>query len=114
ARAPAAEKPEPAVFSGRLIWLAALAAVLLLLAVGFVFHRQNEKEVLSKARFVGSEICSGCHQAEAKSWGISQHQAAMQHATERTVLGDFRDAGFDYYGVHSRFYRENGKFLVET
>ena len=38
----------------------------------------------------------------------------MQHATERTVLGDFRDAGFDYYGVHSRFYRENGKFLVET
>ncbi|HWZ09008.1 MAG TPA: tetratricopeptide repeat protein, partial [Bradyrhizobium sp.] len=58
--------------------------------------------------------CSGCHQAEAKSWGISQHQAAMQHATERTVLGDFRDAGFDYYGVHSRFYRENGKFLVET
>jgi predicted CXXCH cytochrome family protein len=114
ARAPAAEKPEPAVFSGRLIWLAALAAVLLLLAVGFVFHRQNEKEVLSKASFVGSEICSGCHQAEAKSWGISQHQAAMQHATERTVLGDFRDAGFDYYGVHSRFYRENGKFLVET
>jgi predicted CXXCH cytochrome family protein len=114
AQAPAAEKPEPAVFSGRLIWSAALAAVLLLLAVGFVFHRQNEKEVLSKASFVGSEICSGCHQAEAKSWGISQHQAAMQHATERTVLGDFRDAGFDYYGVHSRFYRENGKFLVET
>ena len=113
-QAPAAEKPEPAVFSGRLIWSAALAAVLLLLAVGFVFHRQNEKEVLSKASFVGSEICSGCHQAEAKSWGISQHQAAMQHATERTVLGDFRDAGFDYYGVHSRFYRENGKFLVET
>jgi predicted CXXCH cytochrome family protein len=113
-QAPAAEKSEPAVFSGRLIWSAALAAVLVLLAVGFVFHRQNEKEVLSKASFVGSEICSGCHQAEAKSWGISQHQAAMQHATERTVLGDFRDAGFDYYGVHSRFYRENGKFLVET
>ena len=113
-QAPAAEKSEPAVFSGRLIWSAALAAVLVLLAVGFVFHRQNEKEVLSKASFVGSEICSGCHQAAAKSWGISQHRAAMQHATERTVLGDFRDAGFDYYGVHSRFYRENGKFLVET
>jgi len=113
-QAPAAEKSEPAVFSGRLIWSAALAAVLVLLAVGFVFHRQNEKEVLSKASFVGSEICSGCHPAAAKSWGISQHRAAMQHATERTVLGDFRDAGFDYYGVHSRFYRENGKFLVET
>jgi predicted CXXCH cytochrome family protein len=111
---PAPEQSKPAVFSGRLIWSAALAAVLLLLAVGVVFHRQSEKEISSKASFAGSEICLGCHQAEGKSWGISQHKAAMQHATDRTVLGDFKDAGFDYYGVHSRFYREDGKFLVET
>ena len=30
------------------------------------------------------------------------------------MLGDFDDAGFDYYGVHSRFFRKDGKFLVET
>ena len=38
----------------------------------------------------------------------------MQHATEKSVLGDFSDATFDYYGVHSRFFRRDGKFLVET
>ena len=31
-----------------------------------------------------------------------------------TVLGDFNDASFDYYGVHSRFFRKDGKFFVET
>ena len=38
----------------------------------------------------------------------------MQHATGKTVLGDFNDASFDYYGVHSRFFRKDGKFFVET
>ena len=32
----------------------------------------------------------------------------------RSVLGDFNDASFDYYGVRSRFFRKDGKFLVET
>ncbi|QKP78767.1 tetratricopeptide repeat protein [Methyloligella sp. GL2] len=38
----------------------------------------------------------------------------MAHATEETVLGDFDDATFDYYGIKSRFYRKDGKFFVET
>ena len=38
----------------------------------------------------------------------------MAHATEQTVLGDFNDASFDYFGVHSRFFRKDGKFFVET
>jgi predicted CXXCH cytochrome family protein len=38
----------------------------------------------------------------------------MQHANDQTVLGNFDDAGFDYYGVQSRFFRKDGKFLVET
>ena len=38
----------------------------------------------------------------------------MDHATEKTVLGDFTDASFDYYGVRSRFFRKDGKYLVET
>ncbi|MDE5446441.1 tetratricopeptide repeat protein [Bradyrhizobium sp. CSA207] len=38
----------------------------------------------------------------------------MQRATGKTVLGNFGDARFDYYGVHSRFFRKDGKFLVET
>jgi len=38
----------------------------------------------------------------------------MQQASDKTVLGDFSDASFDYYGVHSRFIRQGDKFLVET
>ena len=38
----------------------------------------------------------------------------MDRATGKSVLGDFNDAGFDYYGMHSRFFRKDGKFLVET
>ena len=38
----------------------------------------------------------------------------MAHTTDRTVLGDFSGATFDYHGVTSRFFRKDGKFFVET
>jgi cytochrome c553 len=54
--------------------------------------------------FVGSDTCAGCHRTEANLWRGSQHRLAMQHATETSVLGDFHNASFDYYGIHSRFF----------
>jgi predicted CXXCH cytochrome family protein len=66
------------------------------------------------ATFVGSETCAGCHRTEAEQWRSSQHKHAMDHATEKTVLGDFSGATFAHYGVRSRFFRRDGKFLVET
>jgi hypothetical protein len=47
------------------------------------------------ATFVGSETCAGCHRAEAGLWRSSQHRLAMQHADDKTVLGDFSGASFD-------------------
>ncbi|HEX5865053.1 MAG TPA: tetratricopeptide repeat protein [Casimicrobiaceae bacterium] len=38
----------------------------------------------------------------------------MDHATDKTVVGDFNDATFEYYGVRSRFFRKDGTFFVET
>src|SRR6516225_8111340 len=64
--------------------------------------------------FIGSETCAGCHRSEAELWRSSQHRHAMDHASDRSVLGDFNDASFDYYGVRSRFFRKDGKFFVET
>ena len=69
---------------------------------------------LPAATFVGSEACAGCHRAEAELWQRSQHKQAMDHASERSVLGDFSDATFDYHGVRSHFFRKDGKFFVET
>ncbi|HMK68490.1 MAG TPA: cytochrome c3 family protein, partial [Stellaceae bacterium] len=83
-------------------------------AVGFVLWRGSGQELPTVATFVGSETCTGCHHPEAAFWRSSHHGRAMAAATEKTVLGDFSDASVDFYGVHSRFFRKDGKFLVET
>ncbi len=95
-----------------------MVAVLIVIAAGFGFHLRNGRGVTAQDRsvatFIGSETCAGCHPSQARLWDASQHKAAMQHASGTTVLGDFNDAGFDYFGVHSRFFRNGDKFLVET
>lgn len=75
-------------------------------------HRQPAPAV--ESTFVGSETCSGCHQTEARLWQTSQHRHAMAHARAESVRGDFNDATFDYAGARSRFFRNNGRFFVET
>lgn len=108
---------------GPIIAAAALvgAGVVFAGALGFVFlasasttAKGTSADSVAAITFVGSETCAGCHDAEAKLWRTSQHAHAMDHATDKSVLGDFSDASFDYYSVHSRFFRKDGKFLVET
>jgi predicted CXXCH cytochrome family protein len=117
---PAVEESTAGAFSKRQIWIATAVAVAAVFAFGLGFHLLNGNGPVSPAQdssvaaFVGSETCAGCHQAEAKLWDASQHKAAMAHATDQTVLGNFNDLGFDYYGVHSRFFRKGEKFWVET
>jgi predicted CXXCH cytochrome family protein len=102
------------------IWIATLGAALVVVAIGLAAHLfsgggpANNTSSASVATFVGSEACAGCHRAQTELWRGSQHKHAMAHATESSVLGDFNDASFDYYGVRSRFFRKDGKFLVET
>jgi predicted CXXCH cytochrome family protein len=111
---------EAGLLSKRKIWIAASVAVVIVAAVGLGFLLPNgiptagKSPVTAAATFVGSDACVGCHQGEAKLWRGSHHQQAMDHATEATVLGDFNDASFENYGVRSRFFRKDGKFLVET
>jgi tetratricopeptide (TPR) repeat protein len=66
------------------------------------------------AEFVGSAACKECHADAYRAWTGSQHQLAMQHATEATVRGDFNDAKFRYVDVESTFFRRDGKFFVRT
>jgi Flp pilus assembly protein TadD len=111
--------------SKRKIWIALSAAATIAIAIGAaaLFFADDIGKYLFKgppapslvaAAFVGSETCAGCHKPEAELWRSSQHKHAMDHATDKTVLGDFNDANFEYYGVRSRFFRKDGKFLVET
>jgi len=70
--------------------------------------------VAADARFVGSESCADCHATEYGLWRDSQHAVAMQAADDATVLGDFDDARFRHFGVTSRFFRRDGRFMVHT
>jgi len=96
---------------------------LLALAVWYYFAPRQPGEPALKsgsgavavaATYVGSQSCAQCHVAESKAWQASQHAVAMQHATERTVLGDFNDASFSFQGVKSGFFRRDGKFFIRT
>jgi len=64
--------------------------------------------------FVGSEVCSECHQKEYQEWKQSHHDLAMQHASAETVLGDFYDKSFNYFDITSTFFKREGKYFVKT
>jgi predicted CXXCH cytochrome family protein len=66
------------------------------------------------AKFVGGQVCSGCHAAETERWRGSHHALAMQKATETTVLGDFANARFEHLGAVATFSRSGAKFIVNT
>jgi len=71
---------------------------------------QNE----TTPRYVGQQVCGRCHQEQQQRWIGSHHDHAMQVANEQTVLGDFNDARFTYYGLASTFFKRDGKFMVRT
>jgi len=66
------------------------------------------------AHFVGRAICTSCHERQDKAWQGSHHDLAMQAADSSTVLGDFRNTKFSYFGMESRFFIRDGKFMVRT
>jgi len=65
-------------------------------------------------RFVGRSSCVDCHQKEAQAFAGSDHDLAMDHATEASVLGDFDDATFEHDGIVSRMYRDGDRYMVYT
>jgi predicted CXXCH cytochrome family protein len=90
------------------LWAALVALVASLIS------RSAAADPAPAATYVGATICAGCHPKEAEAWRGSHHALAMQVAKDGTVLGDFNDANFAYYGVTSRFFRRDGKFFVNT
>jgi len=117
-RQPGADRSRIGAAKRRLLIAGGIAAVIIVAAGLLQFLLRSSPDTADHSRpnpaFVGSETCIGCHQKEGKLWHASQHAHAMAHATEGTVLGDFNDATFDYYGVKSRFLNKDDKFFVET
>jgi len=98
---------------------ALIAAVVILLSpIVYLLKAQTVEPVpaAGPAEFVGSEKCKRCHEIAYNKWRGSHHDLAMDVANETTVLGDFTDANYTdpYNNVTSRFYRQDGKFFVQT
>jgi predicted CXXCH cytochrome family protein len=66
------------------------------------------------AEYAGRESCRECHEKEYMLFQGSDHDMAMDTATEETVLGDFNDASLTHFGITSRFYRSGERFMVST
>jgi cytochrome c553 len=64
--------------------------------------------------YVGRQACIDCHKNQYDLYVGSDHDMAMDIATEETVLGDFNDVTFNHFGVSSRFYKKAGKHYVYT
>jgi tetratricopeptide (TPR) repeat protein len=123
--APAATVDHAAATASRskALWLVALAAAALAAfgswhwlagRTGAPVAGDTADLAAAPATYAGSENCAECHAEQAKGWQASQHAAAMQHADERTVRGDFNDATYTYQGVTSVFSRRDGRYFVRT
>lgn len=92
--------------------------VLLGVAAYYVIFRSPASDpgisATPQASFTGSESCAGCHDAQYRQWQQSDHYRAMEHANEKTVLGDFNNSTFTYFGRKTTFTKADGKFQVST
>lgn len=71
--------------------------------------------IATTPEFIGSRACQVCHERQFADWRGSHHDLAMQHADETTVLANFGDVEFDYFGTTSRFLRDDaGRYIVRT
>jgi Flp pilus assembly protein TadD len=106
-----------------IIFSAVIIICILAIIKLFLFKIKNSDERQNKitteikippATFVGSNVCARCHEEQYKLWRGSDHDRAMQIANEKTVLGDFNGAEFNYFGVKSNFFKKEGKFMIRT
>jgi predicted CXXCH cytochrome family protein len=67
-----------------------------------------------RAEYIGRESCKECHEKQYDLFQGSDHDEAMDTAIAETVLGDFNDVSYTHFGVTSRFYMEDGKYMVHT
>ncbi|MGD9636157.1 MAG: multiheme c-type cytochrome [Pirellulales bacterium] len=95
----------------------AILAALALTAIGaaaYDWYTPLPSDSVRSATYVGGQTCAKCHQGEFQLWHGSHHDRAMEVATEESVLGDFNDAEFERLGVTTKFFRRDGKFMVNT
>ena len=73
-----------------------------------------DQNIYKPDQYVGAETCAECHQESHEKWMESHHYHAMELPNQETVRADFNNSLFENYGITTRFFREDEKYLVET
>ena len=92
--------------------VAVIAAMVLIAACSRTDEMAQSQTAV--AEFVGSTSCQACHEPEYEAWRGSDHELAMQIASPATVLGNFDNVEFDYFGEKSLFLNDDNGFVVRT
>ena len=95
------------------------ALIVIVVAIPLYVARELQRDdpaaaLPAQSTFVGRGACIECHTEAYEQWLGSDHDNAMDVASEETVRGDFDDAEFAHAGVTSRFYRKDDGFFVLT
>ncbi|MDP7011041.1 MAG: hypothetical protein QF685_06655, partial [Verrucomicrobiota bacterium] len=64
--------------------------------------------------YVGRASCVECHAEAVAKWEGSHHFHAMELPNDQTVRADFNGTTFTHHDISSRFFRKDGRYLIET
>lgn len=95
------------------LWIP-VAAVTTLIAGGVFADYWSAEPAGITPQYVGRDTCAQCHAKETEAFIGSDHDKAMDLATEKTVIGDFNDVTFEHDGLVNRLFREGDRFMVHT
>ncbi|MFK7769812.1 MAG: tetratricopeptide repeat protein [Mariniblastus sp.] len=76
------------------------------------YYRESPKEVVST--YVGRDSCVDCHQTQVSLFHGSDHDLAMDIATDDSVLANFDGQTIEHHGITSTVFRNAEKFMVNT
>jgi Tfp pilus assembly protein PilF len=88
--------------------------IVLMIPLSLLMHRSSSTLQKDQAVFVGGKECISCHQREYDLWKNSNHDNAMDIATDSSVLGNFKNVEVELNGKKHKFYKRDGKFFVYT
>jgi predicted CXXCH cytochrome family protein len=98
----------------RIFWLALACTTMAAAIVACLLWPPRSPGAATTASFVGTPSCANCHQEQFANWQQSHHRHAMEVADATSVLGDFNEVKFTYFGSTSRFFTRDGQYFVET